>query len=48
MSCAVSRQDLYNFDGDYGKIGRQILSTFERAVAYHAWNAGAVQWHAMD
>ena len=41
-------QELYDFDGDFGKIGRQIQSSFERAVAFHAWNVGAVQWHSMD
>ena len=48
FSCVLFRQDYFAFDGDYAKIGRQIQSSFERAVQFHAWNAGMVQWNHMD
>ena len=50
VACVLPRprQDYFAFDGDYAKIGRQIQSSFERAVQFHAWNAGLVQWNRMD
>ncbi|CAE7654513.1 Dnmt3b [Symbiodinium sp. CCMP2592] len=41
-SDSSSSSDLDTFDGDYGKLGRQIQDSFERAVAFHKWNVGSV------
>ena len=45
---ARSRQDLDYVTWDYGELGRQIASSFERAQEFHRWNVGVVRWHAMD
>ena len=47
MLPAIPRQELDSFDGDFGKIGRQIQTSFERAVAFHRWNVGIVCWHTV-
>ena len=42
------RQDLDYVRWDYGDLGRQIASSFERAAAFHRWNVGEIRWHTMD
>ena len=41
-------QDLDACAIDHGKMGRQIMDLFDRAVEFHKWNVGPIEWQGMD